>query len=268
MIRARPLTPHDPVFLPLFGGLILLAWGLLAAWGLSPWAGYLDHDWTRLGLLASLCRLHSGAGLPTDLALGALAWLLMSAAMMLPTTLPLIASFRGLGACQRRAGRLLVLLVAGYLAVWFVIGLVIHGAGMGLADAAAASPWLTVNGWAVAAAILLLSGLFQFSALKAHCLHACRSPVTFILARWSGRRPARESFAIGIAHGLYCVGCCWALMLIMFAVDMANLVWMLLLAAVMALEKNSPWGRRLSRPLGALLIVAAAGLAAGALLPR
>jgi predicted metal-binding membrane protein len=265
MIRGS-LTPHDPVFLPLFGGMILLAWGLLAAWGLSPWAGSLDHDWTRLGLLAALCRLNPAAGVLPDLALGALAWLLMMTAMMLPTALPLVASFRGLAARQSHGGRLLALLVAGYLAVWSAFGLLVHGLGMILAGLAADSAWLTFNGWAVAASILLASGLFQFSALKAHCLHACHSPVTFILERWTGRHPARESFLLGIRHGLYCLGCCWALMLIMFAVGTANLAWMLLLAAVMALEKNSPWGRRMSRPLGALLIILAALLTGEGLL--
>ena len=99
------------------------------------------------------------------------------------------------------------------------------------------------------AAILLLSGLFQFSQLKSHCLGGCHSPVKFILDHWTGRRPGRESFRIGVSHGLYCIGCCWALMLIMFAVGTANLAWMLLLTSVMAVEKNSPWGRRLSAPL-------------------
>jgi predicted metal-binding membrane protein len=265
MTRAS-ITPHDLVFLPLFGGMILLAWGLLAAWGLSPWAGYLDHDWTRLALLAELCRMNPAAGVLPDLALGALAWLLMSTAMMLPTALPLVASFRGLAARQPHGGRLLILLIAGYLAVWLAFGLLVHGLGMILAGLAAGSAWLAFNGWAVAAAILLVSGLFQFSALKAHCLHGCHSPVTFILDRWSPRQPQRSSFRIGVAHGLYCLGCCWALMLIMFAVGTANLAWMLLLAAVMALEKNSPWGRRMTRPLGALLITAAVALACGALL--
>lgn len=264
MIRAS-LTPHDPVFLPLFGGMILLAWGLLAAWALSPWAGYLDHDWTRLALLAGLCRMNPAAGVLPDLALGALAWLLMSTAMMLPTTLPLVASFRGLAGRRAHGGRLLTLLVVGYLAVWLAFGLFVHGLAMALAGLAADSSWLTLNGWAVGAAILLVSGLFQFSALKAHCLHGCHSPVMFILDRWSPHRPQRSSFRIGAAHGLYCLGCCWALMLIMFAAGTANLVWMLLLAAVMALEKNSPWGRRMSRPLGALLIIGAVVLAGGKL---
>ena len=266
MAEARALTPHDPVFLPLFGGLIALAWILLAAWGLSPWAPYLDHDWTRLGLLASLCRADTAGPLLAGLAIGALAWLLMSAAMMLPSTLTLIAAFRGLAARQSQGGRLLALLLAGYLLAWLGFGLVAHGLGLALAAVAARSSWLVLNGWAIAAAILLLSGLFQFSPLKSHCLNGCHSPVKFILDHWTGRRPGRESFEIGVFHGLYCIGCCWALMLIMFAVGTANLAWMLLLAAVMAVEKNSPWGRRLSRPLGLVLIAGAAALAAGELL--
>ena len=266
MAQARALTPHDPVFLPLFAGLIALAWILLAAWGLSPWAPYLDHDWTRLGLIASLCRADTAGPLLAGLAIGAFAWLLMSAAMMLPSTLTLIAAFRGLAARQKRGGRLLALLLGGYLLAWLGFGLLAHGLGLALAAVAASSDWLLLNGWAIAAAILLLSGLFQFSALKSHCLNGCHSPVKFILDHWTGRRPGRESLGLGLRHGLYCIGCCWALMLIMFAVGTANLAWMLLLAAVMAVEKNSAWGRRLSRPLGTVLILAAAVLTTAALL--
>ena len=185
---------------------------------------------------------------------------------MLPSTLTLIAAFRGLAARQKRGGRLLALLLGGYLLAWLGFGLLAHGLGLALAAVAASSDWLLLNGWAIAAAILLLSGLFQFSALKSHCLNGCHSPVTFILDHWTGRRPARESFTLGVLHGLYCIGCCWALMLIMFAVGTANLAWMLLLAAVMAVEKNSAWGRRLSRPLGTVLILAAAVLTTAALL--
>src|SRR4051812_17774773 len=163
MAWARALTPHDPVFLPLFGGLVALAWILLAAWGLSPWAPYLDHDWTRLGLLASLCRADTAGPLLASLAIGAVAWLLMSAAMMLPSTLTLIAAFRGLAARQKRGGRLLALLVGGYLLPGLGFGLLAHGLGLALAVAAAPSSWLVRNGWAIAAAILLLSGLFHFS---------------------------------------------------------------------------------------------------------
>jgi len=267
VIRARALTPYDAVFLPLFGGLIALAWLVLAAWGISPWAAYLDHDWTKLGLLAQLCRPGSASGLLLGTALGAFAWLLMSTAMMLPSTLGLLAAFRGLARRRADGARLTALLLAGYMAAWLAFGLLAHGLGLALGVLAVPPSWLALNGWAIGAAILLAGGLFQFSSLKFRCLDGCRSPLRFILAQWTGRRPARESFAIGLGHGAYCVGCCWALMLVMFAVGTANLGWMLLLAAAMALEKNSPWGRRLSRPLGLALIAGAAGFAAGGLAP-
>jgi len=75
-----------------------------------------------------------------------------------------------------------------------------------------------------------------------------------VTSRWSGRAPAREALRIGIDHGLFCVGCCWALMLVMFVVGVGNVGWMLALAVVMAAEKNLPWGKRLRTPLGAGLI--------------
>jgi predicted metal-binding membrane protein len=83
-----------------------------------------------------------------------------------------------------------------------------------------------------------------------------------VTAHWHGRHPAREAWRVGLAHGIFCVGCCWALMLVTFVVGMGSLAWMLALAALMAAEKNLPWGRRLRAPLGFGLLAAAAGLAA------
>ena len=93
-------------------------------------------------------------------------------------------------------------------------------------------------------------------------LEGCRSPVPFVLARWRGRHPVPESAGIGLAHGAYCVGCCWLLMLLMFVVGTGSLGWMLALGVLMALEKNSRWGRRLAAPLGAGLVLAAVGVTA------
>ena len=93
-----------------------------------------------------------------------------------------------------------------------------------------------------------------------HCLHRCRSPLGFILAHWRGRRERLAAFRIGLHHGLFCVGCCWSLMLLMFAVGVGSLGWMLGLGAVMAAEKNLPWGRRLTTPLGLLLLGAGTAL--------
>ena len=106
----------------------------------------------------------------------------------------------------------------------------------------AASPWLTFNGWLIGAAGLALAGLFQFSALKQRCLEQCRTPLWFVTRFWGGQAQRRQAFLLGVHHGLFCVGCCWALMLLMFVVGMGSVGWMLLLGALMAAEKNLPLG--------------------------
>ena len=115
----------------------------------------------------------------------------------------------------------------------------------------------------ISAGTILLAGIYQFSALKYRCLEQCRSPLVFIAGRWSGRAPRRQALQLGAEHGLFCLGCCWSLMLVMFAVGVGNLGWMFMLGALMAFEKNHPLGRLLSRPLGVGLI--GAGIAMSAL---
>ena len=116
------------------------------------------------------------------------------------------------------------------------------------------SVWLAAHAWVVGAATLVLAGLYQFLPLKYHCLDRCRSPLSFIVEHWRGRHAQTQALRLGIHHGLFCVGCCWALMLLMFAVGIGNLGWMLALGTVMAVEKNMPGGRQLSAPLGVILI--------------
>jgi predicted metal-binding membrane protein len=120
--------------------------------------------------------------------------------------------------------------------------------------AAASSGWLVVHGWVVGSVVIAGAGAFQFSALKYRCLERCRTPFGFINAHWQGRRPRAESFRLGAHHGLFCVGCCWALMLVTFVVGMGSVGWMLVLAAAMAAEKNLAWGARLRTPLGVALV--------------
>ncbi|HEX2217379.1 MAG TPA: DUF2182 domain-containing protein [Gemmatimonadales bacterium] len=264
-MTGHALTPHDRLFVPLFAGMLGLAWLALALWDLSPYARYLEHDWTRLGIAASLCAALPAGGVLLPALLYVSGWVLMSAAMMLPTTLPLVVVFRRLTARQPRAATLLALLLAGYLSAWLGFGLAAHLLGLGLVELVRRSAWLTFNGWLIGALILLLAGLFQFSPLKYRCLDACRSPLAFVASRWRGRRPLLESVRLGWAHGIYCVGCCWLLMLLMFAVGTGSIGWMLALGALMALEKNSPWGRRLAAPLGVGLTLAAVGVMANGL---
>lgn len=254
---------HRRVFVPLLAALVACAWLALWAWSGSPYAGYLEHgDWTAAGPLAELCRVLPAGGVLVPAALHGAAWVLMCTAMMLPTTLPLFAAFDRLAAQRPDHGRLLALLGLGYLAVWAAFGVVahgLHGMLLALVDSVPALAW---RGWLIGAAIIALAGAFQFSALKYRCLEKCRTPLSFVIERWRGRAQARQAFLLGAHHGLFCLGCCWALMLLMFAVGAGSLGWMLLLAAAMAVEKNLPWGRRLTAPLGVALLACAGALVA------
>ena len=153
--------------------------------------------------------------------------------------------------------RLLRLVVTGYLAAWIGFGLLAHAVDGMLLAFAEKFPWIGFNGWAVGAFVLGIAGLFQFSALKYRCLEKCHTPFGFIVERWRGTAPGREALRLGFDHGVFCVGCCWALMLLMFVVGTGSIGWMLALAAVMAAEKNLPGGKRLRTPLGVGLIVCA-----------
>jgi predicted metal-binding membrane protein len=231
------------------GALIVLAWIALWAWGASPYGSYLGHD---------ALRVENGAvGGATGLALLFVAgWTVMTIAMMLPTSVPLVLIFDRIVRDRADRTRLIGLLLVGYLTVWMAFGAVAHGADLGLHAVVARSQWLSGNTWVLAALPLLLAGAYQFSKLKYQCLKKCRSPFTFITEHWHGQRERLEAFRLGVHHGLFCVGCCWSLMLLMFAQGLGSVAWMLVLGAVMAAEKNLPWGRRLSAPLGIALGVA------------
>ena len=117
----------------------------------------------------------------------------------------------------------------------------------------------------IAALLLMVAGAYQFTPLKQVCLDKCRSPYSFLVRHWSGKRAGRDALVLGIRHGLFCLGCCWTLMLLMFAVGGANLGWMLALGALMTAERTTHIGRRLTRPLGGVLILWALLDLAGAL---
>jgi predicted metal-binding membrane protein len=200
--------------------------------------------------------------LPLTAAAFVVGWTLMTVAMMLPSTFPLVEIFRRLVRRRRRPAVLVGVLTGGYLTVWTTLGAVIFLAGQ-----AFGMLQLPVPRWVLPAGLFLLAGAFQFSALKYRCLEQCRAPLGFVLSRWSaGTGDVYRAWRIGADHGLYCAGCCWALMLLMFAAASANLLWMFVLGLIMAVEKNASWGRRIGEPLGAALLLAGGGIAAAALL--
>jgi len=246
---------RDDWFVPILGGLIGTAWLVLLLWEQSPYGRYLDHGrWTEIGLAGRICQaLPAGdALLPALLYAGG--WLLMIAAMMLPTTLPLLRRFHTLVAPRSARSELVALLIAGYLLAWLAFGIAAHLLDLALHLAVQRTPWLIEHGWALGAVVLAVAGAFQFSRLKYRCLDRCRTPLGFIIQHWHGSAPRRDAFRLGLHHGLFCVGCCWAVMLLMFVVGTGNVGWMLVLGAIMAIEKNATWGRRLGRPLGMALV--------------
>lgn len=246
---------HTRVFLPVLVALIALAWMTLWAWSRSPYGRYLEHgDWMVSGPAAYLCRVVPAGDVVVPMVFYAAAWILMTTAMMLPTTLPLFNAFDRLTSGRPDHGHLLTLLGLGYMTVWGAFGLLAHALHHAVLALLAGVPTLAWHGWLIGTATIALAGAFQFSSLKYRCLEKCRSPLSFVVQHWRGHAQGWHAFVLGAHHGLFCVGCCWALMLLMFAIGTGNPGWMLLLVAVMAIEKNVRWGRRLSAPLGVALL--------------
>jgi predicted metal-binding membrane protein len=236
-----PRVRDQRVFVTALTGLVALSWASLWALGRSPY-GQLAH--------AHGSGTHDAWAVYISLA----GWTLMIVAMMLPTTLPLIALFHSFVRARANRVRLTAVLVAGYLWIWTLVGLVVYAGNHLIRGAVEQVGWLDANLWVIGAGVLVLAGLYQFTALKHKCLEKCRSPLSFIMEHWRGGRQEQEAFHLGVRHGVFCIGCCWSLMLLMFVVGVGSLAWMLVLATVMAVEKNVPWGRRLSTPLGVLLV--------------
>lgn len=224
--------------------LVVAAWLVLWWWGASPYGRYLHHE------------APVGMGSLLELGLFVAGWLLMIVATMLPTTIPLLGTFRALVGRRRQPDVLAGILVLGYLATWTTFGLIAWVGDRGIHALVESVPWLAANPRMVLAATFLTAGAYQFSSLKYRCLDECRSPLGFVMNRWTGRSERREAFHIGVAHGVFCVGCCWSMMLVMFAVGMGSVAWMLGLGIATAIEKNVAWGRRLGRPLGVTLLLA------------
>lgn len=247
-----PRRDHNRVFLTVMAALVGIAW--LALW-LSEWSG--SHGF--LHVLHDLDAFSSGVAFMAVFVSG---WSVMVIAMMLPSSLPLISMFRSMSRGREDHNLLVALLIIGYLTVWSLFGVAVFFGGWALQEAVSHSGWLSANAWALGAGVLSLAGLYQFTPLKYKCLDKCRSPFTFMAEHWRGSREKLRSFTLGAHHGLFCVGCCWSLMLLMFLVGSAGaLLWMLVLGAVMAVEKNAPWGRRIGVPLGVVLL--GAGLTFG-----
>jgi predicted metal-binding membrane protein len=194
-------------------------------------AGVAGASWVLLFAMGD--EMPMGAGLWLG------AWTVMMAAMMLPSAAPLVLLY------GRRSDTLAsTLLMAGYLLTWAFVGLAAYAVDMRLPD----------PGNGVVAAVLIAAGIYQFTPLKSACLRRCRSPVDFLVTHWQAGRLG--ALRIGLEHGAYCVGCCWALMAVLVVAGAMGLVWVVAIAAAVAAEKLLPGGPWLGRVGGIALLVA------------
>jgi predicted metal-binding membrane protein len=194
-------------------------------------------------LLASVAvwaaLLSMGDEMPMGFGLWIGAWTVMMAAMMLPSTSPLVLLY-----AKRSTAAHSALLTAGYLLVWAAIGLAAYEVAMRLPD----------PGDRVVGAVLIAAGLYQLTPLKTACLKRCRNPVDFLVTHWHPGRVG--ALRLGVEHGAYCVGCCWALMGVLIVAGSMSLAWVVAIALVVAGEKLLPAGQLLGRLGGVGLLVA------------
>lgn len=189
------------------------------------------------------------------LVLSLVMWSVMMIAMMLPTATPMVLSFTRVQHGREPSGRavwLTWLFVTGYLLAWIGFALVAAVAqwvfySLGVMSSSMGSATPVLGG-----ALLVGAGLFQWSGLKDACLTQCQSPLNFLLNQW---RPGRRGALImGLRHGLFCLGCCWLLMLLMFVGGVMNLIWMVAITVYVLAEKLLPWMRHYGRAVGVLLV--------------
>lgn len=253
-------TPYldRPRLLSLSGVLLISA----AAWvalgllhGVASRDGWSDgwgEDW-----IEALCR---AAALPASAAWPGLVamWLLMSIAMMLPTAAPAIDIYVRLSRriAARRASHIAAFVI-GFLGAWGLLAIVAGVAQAASGEAIAARMTGLPANWP-AGGILVLAGLYQVTPLKQACLTLCRNPMAFFMSHW--RDGIGGAARMGLHHGAICIGCCWALMGLMFLAGAMNLVWMAALGLVMLLEKSAPGAGQAGRLAGLAMALAGAAL--------
>jgi predicted metal-binding membrane protein len=223
--------------------------------------------WIYLGLLAgmsgtgvleALCRPSFGSQGGWSLTQAGLVlsmWCAMALAMMLPTAGPMILTYADLAETAARKGEPAaspLVLTAGYVSIWLGAASVFAAAQLLLMRLAVLDPAMATASPLFSGATFIGAGLYQFSALKHACVTQCQHPFRFFFANWTA--DPRGVLRLGFRQGLYCLGCCWAMMLSMFAVGVMNVIWMAALGAIMAVEKiNST--TRFSRTLGAVFVL-------------
>lgn len=183
------------------------------------------------------------------------AWVAMMAAMMFPAVLPVVRIYARAAANGQVAP--VAIFVGGYIALWALVGVPAYFAWSRLNE-----PLMTGSPWAgrVAGGVALAAGLYQLTPLKSVCLRHCRSPLSFFMRHGKHLDRPTGAFVAGVRHGTYCIGCCWMLMALLIAFGAMQLVWMLVFAVLILLEKLAPFGEQLARVTGVVLVVVGVAL--------
>ena len=223
-------------------GTTAIAWGYLA---------------TIEGDMDGMAMPEMGAWSATDALQMFVMWSVMMVGMMLPSAAPMILLHAAVR--RRRARRSLVfaptgVFATGYVVAWTLFSIVATGAQWGLEQAALASPAIIGTSPYLGGALLIAAGLYQWTWLKHACLEHCRSPVEFLSRIW--RDGTGGALTMGLHHGIYCIGCCWALMALLFVLGVMNLLWVATLTAIVFIEKIVPGGHLFARVAGGLSVAA------------
>jgi predicted metal-binding membrane protein len=241
--------------------LILLAWyAVLAGAGTGMDPVFMSGLW-----LSSAAAPAVGSGwTPGYWAIAYFMWTAMMVAMMLPSASPMVllyarvvrqAETQGRG---QKASASISAFAGGYIALWSVFSLLAVAAQWMLERTGALSVLMNSRSLSLSGALLIAAGIYQLTPFKTACLEQCRAPAVFIAAHW--RRGALGGWRMGLEHGLYCLGCCAVLMLLLFVGGIMNLVWIAGLTLFIALEKLAPFGATAARAAAALLIAGGAAL--------
>ncbi|MGB6949911.1 MAG: DUF2182 domain-containing protein [Methyloceanibacter sp.] len=241
--------------------LTLLAWLVLlagAGTGMDPFA---MSGWL---LPAGSPAARSGFWTPAYWVISFFMWAIMMVAMMLPSASPMMLLYARVVRQAERKGEFrdaslrIAAFAAGYLALWILFSAFAVAAQWALEHSGAMSATMVLRSRALAGGLLVAAGLYQLTPLKDACLAHCRAPASFLASHW--RPGIAGAWRMGLAHGAYCLGCCVALMLLLFVGGVMNLIWIAGLSLIVLAEKLMPRGERLRVPLGLLLVAAGAGL--------
>jgi len=237
---------------------LIVALGLAAVLALS-WI-YLVTTAAGMRSMLGEAEMHAAMGMPEmqswtrELAALFVMWAVMMVGMMLPSAAPLILLI--LGVYRRRDDRHTrlnsILFVGGYLLAWTIFSLAAASGQIALHRAAMLSADMAAQSGAFTAIILIITGVYQWLPMKNACLSHCRSPLSFLSHHW--REGLIGAVRMGFLHGMFCVGCCWALMALLFVAGVMNLLWVAAIAAFVLVEKLSRQGLLLGRVAGVLLI--------------